>query len=118
MDKIFIHQLKISAIIGILPHEQTTPQDILIDLEVSTDIRKAAQRDDIRLTVDYAAMREAIINHAKNTHYQLIETLAENLAQLILKKFNTDGLRLQIIKTPADIMDVEGVGVIIERGVK
>lgn len=115
MDKIFIHQLKVSAIIGVLPHEQNSPQDILIDLEVSTDIQQAVQQDDIKLTIDYTSLREAILIHIKNTHYQLVETLAENLAQLILQTFNSDWLRLQITKMPADITDAKGVGVIIER---
>ncbi len=117
MDKIFIHQLTVPAVIGVLPSEQTQTQSLSIDLEVTTDIRPAAASDDLSLTADYAAMRQTIIQHVQTTHYQLIETLAEKLASLLLQTYRIVGVVLKITKQPADMADTAGVGVVIERAI-
>ena len=113
-DKIFIRELEISAIIGILPHERSTPQPVIINLEIATDIHQAAQSENIVNTLDYAAIAETITAFVGKSQFQLLETLAEKTAELILQKFKATWLRLEIAK-PQAIKNAKQVGIIIER---
>ncbi len=115
MDKIFISKLSVPVLIGVLPEERKAPQALLFDLELEADVHEAAASDDLKSTIDYAAVCYGIINYVKETEFELIETLAENLANHLQKTFNVSHLRLTLTKTPFDIPDAEGVGVIVER---
>ena len=114
-DKIFIKQLVVPGLIGVLPQERKSPQNLFIDLELSTDIRAAAKNDDLKKTIDYAAVRRLIIEFIAQSSYELLETLAERLAAHLQANFDFSALRLCITKQPFDIPDAEGVGVIVER---
>jgi len=117
VDKVFIRQLIVPALIGVHPHERTQTQSLTIDLELATDITAAAATDDLVHALNYAAVREEILNYVKQTQFQLIETLAEKLAAYLQSTFSVVWLRLSITKKPADITDAFGVGVVIERGI-
>jgi len=114
-DKVFIQQLAVPALIGVLPEERKTPQTLLIDLEMSVDIHAAAAKDDLSKTIDYAAVRSHIIDYISQSSYQLLETLADRLATHLKHQFDISALHLSITKKPFDIPDAEGVGVIIHR---
>ena len=115
MDKIFISKLSVPVLIGVLPEERRAPQTILFDLELESDIRQASASDELQHTIDYAAIRRSIIHYVKETEFELVETLADNLAHHLQKAFDISRLRLVLTKKPFDIPDAEGVGVIIER---
>ncbi len=115
MDKVFIHQLSVPVLIGVLPDERKAPQNILIDLDIETDVRSAAMLDDLQHTIDYAAVRRSIIEYVATTQFRLVETLAHQLADHLKQTFDLTCLRLTITKKPFDIPDAEGVGVVIER---
>ena len=84
MDKIFIRELALRCIIGIFPEERREKQDIVINIELHCDLRKAGGSDDLNDTVDYKAIKKAILELVENSRFKLIEALAENIAKLAL----------------------------------
>ena len=114
MDKIKLSELKVETIIGIWEWEQRNPQTISIDLEMSTDISAAAKSDSIQDALDYKAIAKRIKQYSKDNHFQLIETLAENLAQIILEEFKVEWVKISVSK-PYAIRDSKNVGLTIER---
>lgn len=114
-DRVYIRDLRIDTFIGIYDWEQRVRQTISIDLEMAADIAAAAAQDDISATPDYAAISQRLIEYVENQHFQLIETLAEQLAQLLLDEFELTWLRLCLGK-PGAVAAAADVGVIIERG--
>ncbi len=113
-DKIFIEALEVACIIGIFDWERKTPQKILIDLEFPANIRRAAKRDRIEDTTDYKGIAKSILAYAGASKFQLIETLAEKLAALLLKEFKLKEVRLRISK-PGALRGSKNVGVEIIR---
>ena len=113
MDKIILTELKIETVIGIWEWEKRNPQTILIDLEMQTDIKKASETDSIEDALDYKAITKRIKDFMENNQFELIETLAERIAQLILQEFNVPWLRLSVSK-PLAIRDSKNVGLTIE----
>jgi dihydroneopterin aldolase len=81
---------------------------------MQTDIKKASETDSIEDALDYKAITQRIKNFTQNNQFELIETLAEKLAQLILQEFNVPWLRLSVSK-PFAIRDSKNVGLTIER---
>ena len=84
-DIVFIEQLEVQAILGILPEERTTPQRVVIDLQLETDSRPAAQSKNIDDTLDYAALAEKVRALTVAGEYLLIETLINDIADLCLR---------------------------------
>ena len=84
MDKIFIRELALRCIIGIYPEERREKQNIVVNIELHTDLRKAGHSDDLVDTVDYKAIKKAILKRVEESSFQLIEALAENIATLAL----------------------------------
>ena len=117
MDIIFLTDLKIETIIGIYDWEREIKQTISLDLEMATDIRKAAQSDHIDDTLDYKAVSKRLISFVEESKFELVERLAEECAQLILNEFNVPWVRLKLNKGGA-IRGASGVGILIERGTK
>jgi len=117
MDIIYIKDLRIDTIIGIYDWERRVRQTVILDIEMGTDIKKSAQSDAIKDTLNYKAVAKRLISFVEKSNYQLVETLAENIAEILLSEFNVPWLRLQLNKQGA-VRDVRDVGVIIERGKK
>lgn len=115
MDRIFIRDLKVETVIGVLDWERSVKQLLLLDLDIEWDIRPAAADDNLALTLDYKALSDGVIAFIESTEYLLIETLAENVAQFILREFNVPWLRLALYK-PGAIPAARTLGVQIERG--
>lgn len=113
-DKVFIRGLQIDAIIGIYPHERSTRQPLLLDLEMSSDIRRAASTEDITDALDYEAISNHLYEFVAASEFQLIETLAQRIAELVLEEFNVSWLRLTVHK-PEAVARAQDVGIIIER---
>lgn len=114
-DRVFIRGLLVPALIGVLPEERKAPQNLIIDLEIFVDLRAAAENDDLKKTIDYAAVRRLMIEFISQFSCDLLETLADRLTSHLRQHFNFNALRLSITKRPFDMPDVEGVGVAIER---
>jgi dihydroneopterin aldolase/D-erythro-7,8-dihydroneopterin triphosphate epimerase len=84
MDKIFIRDLALRCIIGIYPEERREKQDVVINVEMHTDLRKAGLSDDLNDTVNYKSIKKAILQLVEASHFQLIESLAEQIAAIAL----------------------------------
>jgi 7,8-dihydroneopterin aldolase/epimerase/oxygenase len=117
MDIIFLHDLKVDTIIGIFDWERRITQTVVIDLDIQADIVKAARMDAINDTLDYKAVAKRVIEYVGDSEFLLVETLAERIAELILKEFGVPWLRVRVNKKGA-IRGAGDVGVIIERAAK
>ena len=115
MDLVYIHKLKIETIIGIYDWERQQKQTVTIDLEMATDIRPAAASEDIEKALNYKLVAKRLIAFIEPAEFQLIETMAEQIAQLVLNEFEVPWLRLSLGK-PGAVTGADDVGVIIERG--
>ena len=115
MDIVFINELRIETIIGIYDWERKVRQTISLDLEMSTDIRKSAATDAIDDTLDYKAVAKRLIAFVGESEYQLVETLAEKIAEIVLSEFSVPWVKLTVHK-PGAVRGSRDVGVIIERG--
>ena len=115
MDRVFIEDLNIETVIGIFDWEREIRQTVSIDLEMAFDIRAAAKSDDIRDTLDYKSVSKRLIHFVEDAEFQLVETLAEQCAAIVLEEFPVTWLRLKLGK-PGAIRGSSSVGVIIERG--
>lgn len=114
MDKIFLNDLHIDTIIGIYDWERETLQTLSFDLEMDWDIRKAAKSDDITDTLDYGAVATTIVKFVEASSYQLIETLAEDLAALLLSSFPIPKIKLTLSK-PVALHGQNTARIVIER---
>jgi len=115
MDTVFINDLRIETIIGIYDWERKVRQTISLDLEMGADIRKAAATDAIDDTLNYKAVAKRLIAFVEASEYQLVETLAEKIAAIVLSEFAVPWLKLTVHK-PGAVRGSRDVGVIIERG--
>ncbi len=115
MDKIFLRELKVDTIIGIWDWERKIRQTIVIDLEMSADIAKAAETDDIKDTLDYKGVAKRVQQFVGDSSFQLVETLAERIAGIIRDEFDVAWVRVQVHK-PGAIRGSRDVGIDIERG--
>lgn len=115
MDIIFIHDLRVETIIGIYDWERQIKQTVSINLEMGTDIRKAAETDAIEYTLNYKAVAKRLIEFVEESCFFLVETLAERIAQLVLSEFQVSWLRLTLSK-PGAVRGSREVGIILERG--
>ena len=115
MDIIYLRDLRIDTIIGIYAWERRTRQTVIFDIEMGADITRSAQTDAIEDTLNYKAVAKRLISFVENSDCQLIETLAERVAEIVLHEFNVPWVRLSVNKQGA-VRGVRDVGVIIERG--
>jgi dihydroneopterin aldolase len=117
MDIIYLHDLRIDTVIGVFDWERRVRQTVILDLEMAADIRRAAASDDLADTLNYKAVAKRLIEFVGHSEFQLVETLAERVAELIVAEFSVPWLRLRVNKQGA-VRGARDVGVIIERGVR
>ena len=89
MDKIHIRDLALRCIIGLYPEERINKQDVIINITMETDLRKAGQSDDLNDTVDYKSVKLAVLDLVEKSEFNLIESLADRIAKICL---NADGV--------------------------
>ena len=117
MDTVFITQLEVNTIIGVFDWEREIKQKLVFDLELATNISKAASTDALVDTLDYKAISHAVYDMVEKSEYQLVETVAEKVAEMILRDFSVSWLALTLNK-PGAVSIAKSVGVRIERGQK
>lgn len=115
MDKIFLHGLKVETIIGIWEWERKIRQTVIIDLEMSADIAGAAATDDVADTLNYKSVAKRIQSFVADSSFQLVETLAERISEIIREEFGVAWVRVTVHK-PGAIRGSRDVGIDIERG--
>ena len=114
MDKIFIHALKTEVIVGIFDWERQVKQSVLIDIEFSADVRRAALSDSIEDTLNYKGVAKRVLAFVEATSFHLVETLAEHIAMLIVEEFGVAWVQIALSK-PGAIRGSRDVGVKLER---
>ena len=115
MDIVFIKQLKVETTIGAYDWEKTIKQTLLLDLDMAWDNTAPALEDDLNKALDYASVSQRITSWLEQQKIELIEAVAERLAQMLLVEFSITWLRLTVTK-PDAVANAAGVGVTIERG--
>ena len=115
MDIVFISELRVETIIGIYDWERTQKQLVTIDVEMAADIAKAAKSDHIDDALNYKSISKRVEQFTADSSFQLVETLAERLAELIRTEFNVSWVRLTLHK-PGALSNSKDVGIRIERG--
>ena len=115
MDIIYLNDLRIDTVIGIYDWERQTKQTVILDIQMGTDIRRAAASDSIEDTVNYKAVAKRLFSYVGESEFELVETLAEKITEILMDEFNIPWVRLQLNKQGA-LRGVRDVGVIIERG--
>lgn len=114
MDKIFLSSLSVECIVGIWEWERRVKQTVIIDIEMAADIRKAAASDHIEDTIDYKKVAKALLAFVGESQFQLVETLTERIAELIVTRFGVSWVKVRLNKQGA-IRGARDVGIQIER---
>lgn len=115
MDKIFVTDLRVRTTVGIWEWERRMPQVVSIDLEMAGDVARAAERDHIDATLDYKQVAKRVAAFVGESSFQLVETLAEKIAGVVLAEFAVPWVRVTVRK-PFAVRGSRDVGICIERG--
>lgn len=116
-DKILLSGVHLDCRIGVPPEERERPQELIVDVELGMDVRRAGASDRFEDTVDYAAVRDAMARVAGKRPYSLVESLAESMAAAVLREFApVESVRV-LVRKPAALahMRVDWPGVEITR---
>jgi dihydroneopterin aldolase len=114
LDIIFIRGLTAATTIGVYNHERDIIQNLIIDLELGCDTRKAGASDRFEDALDYDAISRRTLAFVEQTTYYLIESVAEQLSQVLFDEFPIVQLKIKITK-PGAIDIADAVGIMIER---
>ena len=117
MDIIFLRDLRIETVVGIWDWERRIRQTVSIDLEMAADIARAAASDSIDDTLNYKKVAKRLQAFVGESDFQLVETMAERIADIVLGEFDVPWVRVTVNK-PGAIRGSRDVGVRIERGVR
>ena len=114
MDTIFLSGLTTECIIGIWDWERRVRQKVVVDIEMAADIRRAAATDSIGDTLDYKSVAKRLLQFVGDSQFQLVETLAERIAEIVVCEFGVIWVRVRLNKQGA-IRGARDVGIQIER---
>jgi len=114
MDKVIIKDLLVRGIIGVNDWERKRPQDILINLTLFTDTKRAGKTDNLEDCVNYSTMSKKVQAHAESAGRLTVEALANDLVKIC---FEDKGVQKVIVRVekPGAVRFAESVGVEIER---
>lgn len=113
-DTIFLSDMRIETTVGIWDWERKIKQTVSIDLEMGADIRRAAASDSIDDTLDYKSVAKRVQQFVADSGFQLVETMAEKIAETVLAEFDVPWIRVEVNK-PGAIRGAKGVGIKIYR---
>lgn len=114
MDTIFLHDLRVETIVGVGDWERKIRQTVSIDLEMGADIRRATESDSIDDTLNYKLVAKRVQQFVAESSFQLVETLAERIADIVFKEFDVPWVEVRVNK-PGAIRGARDVGVKIRR---
>ncbi|MBL6734521.1 MAG: dihydroneopterin aldolase [Shewanellaceae bacterium] len=114
MDKVNLHQLQVTTYIGIHPWEKAHQQTLLLDIEMSWEHRAAAIDDDYRYALCYDTVARKVVAMLEQAPINLIETVAERTADLIINTFKVPEVKVQVYK-PTALDIASNVSVSIHR---
>jgi len=113
-DKIYIRDLSIRCIIGVNEDERTEKQDVVINVILFTDTRKAGQTDALEDSVDYKKVKKAILSLVESSEFLLIEKLADEIAKVCLDDSKVQKVNVTVDK-PGVLRYTRSVAVEIVR---
>jgi dihydroneopterin aldolase len=115
-DIVSIRGLTVSAVIGVYEWERSVSQELLVNVDLPSDVRRAAMSDDIADALDYSAIAATVRSVVKDGEFQLIETAAERIASAVLTEYGLVWVRVEVVKP----LPREGysAAVTVERGVR
>lgn len=111
-DTLHIHGLSVRSRVGVYDWEQASPQEISVDLELKIDAAKAAARDDVVDAIDYGRLVTAVQQLVQERTYRLLETVAEDIASLILEVFGTPQVLVRVTKRALPSIESAAVEII------
>lgn len=117
MDLVFIRDLRVPTVVGLYEWERRIRQTVSLDLEMGTDIGRAARSDRIEDTLDYKAVAKRVAQYVAESQFKLVETLAEKVAAIVREEFHVDYVKV-VLHKPGAVSGSKSVGVIIERGTR
>lgn len=112
MDTLIIKSLSVSTKIGVYAWEQRIKQQLLIDINLTADF--SVCQDDLNNTIDYAALCGQITQFVESKSFKLIETVANEVADLIKQNFKIEQITVGVSK-PHAIKNAANIQVIIQR---
>lgn len=98
MDLITIADLEVHYHIGVPDEERAAPQRLLLTIELSHDFTSAAHHDDLRTTIDYYAVTQRVLRFGNGRSWRLIETLAVELAETLVREFHPRAVAVEVKK--------------------
>ena len=114
MDIITINQLAIKTTIGVYEWEKQIKQTLLLDIQFATDVKQAARHDKLEDSLDYDCIGSGVTNLISEGQFQLIETVAEQVAEFLLQEFTIPWTQVTVTK-PHALEQAKGVSVTIQR---
>ena len=114
MDKLQISGLRISAVIGVRTWERQLRQPLVIDLGFAINAAPASASDALDDALDYGAVARRVTELTEASSFQLIESLAESIAAMVLDEFAPASVTVKVAK-PGAVPQAEGVSIEIER---
>jgi D-erythro-7,8-dihydroneopterin triphosphate epimerase len=114
LDRVFIRDLAIRCIVGVDEEERREKQDVLIQITMQTDLRRAGRTDALEDTVDYRALKKRIIRRVEESRFYLIEALAQSIADECLRDNRVEHVEVAVEK-PGALRFARTVGVEIVR---
>lgn len=115
MDHVIIEGLVVKTTIGIFEWERRIRQRLVLDLELATDVAKAAASDRIEDALDYKAVVKRVHTLVESSAFGLVESVAEAVATMLAEEFDIRWMRVSVRK-PGAVTGASNVGVVIERG--
>jgi dihydroneopterin aldolase len=101
VDRIIIPEYRISCFVGVSKEERDAAQDVLIDVELQLDLSPAGRADEFALTVDYDAVCKTVATAVGRRPRKLIETIAEEVAEVLLADYPVQAVKVQVKKPGA-----------------
>ena len=113
-DLVLVKDLLVRGIIGLNEWERKKRQDILVNLEIRTDIRQAGASDDVSGTINYRTIAKAVIKLIEESSFFLVEALATEIARIVVVEHGAESVKVRVEK-PGAVRFAQSVGVEIER---
>jgi len=114
MDKVLIRQLRVDTVIGVYDWEKKIQQSLFLDLDMAWDNKPAAMGDDYQFALCYETVSKRITQLITEQPIELIETVAERVAECLLGEVNVAWVKVVVMK-PGAVATAASVGVEIER---
>ncbi|NPV28704.1 MAG: dihydroneopterin aldolase [Firmicutes bacterium] len=117
LDKIILNGMEFYGYHGVLPGEQELGQRFIVDVEISCHLNFPARLDELEETIDYQEVFELVRGIVQEERYNLIEALAERIAQAVLGKYTAEEVLVRVKKPHAPLGGIFSyVGVEVRRG--